>query len=60
MGLVMSKKLKLVFSGLCGVAVFVGFMMLLGNPHRDETLIGLCLGAGTFLGVQFMMRSKNK
>ena len=34
-----------------GVATFIGFMVLVGNPHYIETIIGLALGCGVGLGL---------
>jgi len=41
-----------------GIAVFVGFMSLVGNPHVVETVIGLCLGSAAGLWIYFKFRKK--
>lgn len=47
------------FCAFCGIAVFVGFMSLVGNPHVVETIIGLCLGAIVWFGLYFKLRKNN-
>ena len=44
---------KLISSVLCSVAIFIGFMMLVGSPSEVETIIGLCLAIGTFVWLYF-------
>ena len=41
-----------------GVAVFVGFIMLVGSPHYIETIIALCLGVGVGFGLYLKFRAK--
>ena len=45
-------------SAIIGIAVFVGFMSLVGSPHYIETIIGLCLGIAAGFGFYFKFRKK--
>jgi hypothetical protein len=46
------------FCFIGGLSVFVMFMVLVGNPHVVETVIGLCLGATAGLWLYFKLRKK--
>ena len=48
------------FCAFCGLAVFVGFIGLVGNPHVVETVIGLCLGLFVGMGLYFKLKKQFK
>ena len=43
-----------------GVATFVVFMSLVGNPHVVETIIGICLGCFVGFGLYFSRTKKQE
>jgi hypothetical protein len=41
---------------IAGLAVFAGWMNIVGNPHVVETVLGLVLAAAVWLTVWFQLR----
>jgi len=44
------------FGWVAGLSVFAGWIMLVGNPHVVETVIGLVLGVAAGFWVFFKLR----
>lgn len=45
---------------IVGLAVFAGWLSIVGNPHVVETVIGLVLGVGSGLWIHFKVRRSKK
>ncbi|MFA5234314.1 MAG: hypothetical protein WC390_07945 [Sulfurimonas sp.] len=56
----MREKFAISLGWIIGLAVFGGWMSIVGNPHVIETSIGLVMAVSAGLWIYFKLNPKNK